>query len=377
MKRKVAIVRGKFLNRYEMQFFEPLVETYDITAFGSRSPYHDTFRFPVVKLPSPMDVPEFPRKMSILNRMFVDAHYLAGLEQKLRGFDLVHTAETYFRYTQQCLDAKQAGHVKRVIATVLENIPFNNEGIWWRKKYKQRAIRELDHIIALTQRTKTALLLEGASEEKITVVSHYVDTSRFTPAQKKKNHEPCTVLFAGRLERYKGVYELLYAAKLLISDPDIKHKPEFTFVGSGSEYEGMIAMEKRLGIDEYVSHISVPYDEMPRMYHDADIYAAPSLPTQTWQEQYNTTLLEAQASGLPIVTTASGGIPENVGDAAVVVQSADVYTLKEALKSFVMDRGLRQQYAEKARKRALTVHDSSIGAKKIADVYEMVLSSAG
>src|SRR3989338_2704061 len=148
MKPKIAIVRGKFLNTYEMQFFEPLVKDFDITAFGSLNPYHDRFAFPVVKLPSPMDLPDFPYKMPMLNRLFVDAQYLYGLEERLRGFDLVHTAETYFHYTQQSLNAKRKGYVKKVIATVLENIPHNNEGIWGRKLFKAKARRELDHIVA-------------------------------------------------------------------------------------------------------------------------------------------------------------------------------------------------------------------------------------
>src|SRR5579859_6371060 len=157
--KKIAIVRGKFLNAYEMQSFEPLAQKYDITAFGSLKPYHQDFAFPVVKLPSPMDVPEFPKKMPVVNRLFTDAHYLYGLEEKLKGFDLVHGAETYFHYTQQALNAKKRGYIKKVIATVLENIPFNNEGIHGRKEFKKRARKELDHIIALTQRTRDALIL--------------------------------------------------------------------------------------------------------------------------------------------------------------------------------------------------------------------------
>ncbi|KKU88355.1 MAG: hypothetical protein UY16_C0008G0002 [Candidatus Gottesmanbacteria bacterium GW2011_GWA2_47_9] len=86
MKPTVAIVRGKFLNRYEMQFFEPLTDRFDITAFGSLAPYHDRFAFPVVKLPCPLDIPDFPYKMAVLNRLCVDAHYLWGLEEKLKGF---------------------------------------------------------------------------------------------------------------------------------------------------------------------------------------------------------------------------------------------------------------------------------------------------
>ena len=131
----------------------------------------------------PMDLSEFPYKMPVLNRLFIDAHYLWGLEEKLRGFDIVHTAETYFHYTQQCLNAK--GKAK-VIATVLENIPFNNEGIWGRKAFKARARRELDHIVALTHKTKEALIAEGADTRKMSVIPHFIDTKRFLPETPRK-----------------------------------------------------------------------------------------------------------------------------------------------------------------------------------------------
>ena len=377
MKKKIAIVRGKFLNRYEMQFFEPLVRDFDITAFGSLTPYHDRFAFPVVKLPSPMDLPDFPYKMPILNRLFTDAHLLFGLEERLRGFDLVHTAETYFRYTQQCLDAKKKGYVKKVIATVLENIPFNNEGILGRRAYKKRARNKLDHIIALTQKTKDALIAEGCEPSKITVISHFVDTKRFTPQKKKRERDGLVILFAGRLEKNKGVFVLLDAIRdirEMKGDKGLKKaKIIFRFVGEGSEKAAMLKKERELGISSLVEHTSVPYDDMPGVYAGADIYVAPSIPTPTWEEQYNTTLLEAQASGLPIVTTQTGGIPENVGDAAVIVPPNDVRALAHAIKDFLLNEKLRQQFGEKARKRAETVHDIRFGAGKLKDLYDSLL----
>jgi glycosyltransferase involved in cell wall biosynthesis len=352
-KPKIAIIRGKFLNRYEMQFFEPLIEDFDITAFGSLTPYHDRFVFPVVKLPSPMDIPDFPYKMPVLNRLCIDAHYLWGLEEKLKGFDLVHSAETYFHYTQQALTAKRKGYVKKVIATVLENIPFNNEGIWGRKAFKERARNELDHIIALTNKTKEALLAEGADVKKITVISHYVDTKRFHPVQ-KRDSKNLTVLFVGRLEEEKGVLDVVQVARLF---PDVR----FLFVGDGS-------LKNRV-----LEHRMVSYDEMPAVYREADIFVAPSKPRVTWEEQYNTALLEAQASGLPIVTTSSGGIPENVGDAAMIVPPGDVRAIAESLKRFILNASLRRQYGIKARARAERVHDITIGSRKLKDLYLSLL----
>ncbi len=377
---KVAIVRGKFLNKYEMQFFEPLARKFDMTAFGSLTSYHDRFAFPVVKLPSPMDIPDFPYKMPVLNRIFIDAHYLAGLEGKLKGFDLVHTAETYFRYTQQCLDAKKKGYVKKVIATVLENIPFNNEGIWGRKAYKARARRELDHIIALTKKTKAALILEGADPDKITVISHFIDTKSFYPLKEtleRRNdlhRKKLMILFTGRFEWYKGVFDLVEAANKLVHDPALKvYLLTFIFVGNGSERVKLAGQISRYSLERHVVFKHVPYSEMNAVYNEADIFIAPSKPTPTYEEQYCTALLEAQAASLPIVTTRSGGIPENIGDAGIVVEPGDVSAIATALKSFILSPKKRLEYGARARQRAETVHDARLGAKKLAALYTSVM----
>lgn len=373
----IAIVRGKFLNAYEMQSYEPLTKRYNLTAFGSLHPYHDTFSFPVKKLFSPMDVPDVPFKMPILNRVFTDAHVLFGLENALKGFDLVHSAETYYYYTHQSLLAKQKGNVKKVIATVLENIPFNNEGIWGRKSLKRYARENLDHMIALTQKTKQALIEEGADEKKITVIGHGIDTKRFSPTKdhfKQLNGKKTkiSILFSGRLETYKGIYDVLDALVLL--EKDKSHRYTLTYTGDGGEKENLIRYIKEKHMENSVTIRSVTYDQMPSLYRTFDIFVAPSVSTKTWTEQYCTVLLEAQSMGMPIVTTKSGGIPENVGDAAVLVEEHDVTGITRSIKRFADDPALRVKFGEKARKRALRVHDNYLVAEKIASVYDRILS---
>lgn len=389
MKKHIAIVRGKFLNKYEMQFFEPLVKDFSLTGFGSLTSYHSSFAFPVIKLPSPMDLTDFPYKMPILNRIFVDAHYLLGLEERLRGYDLVHTAETYFRYTQQCLDAKKKGYVKKVIATVLENIPFNNEGIWGRKMYKRRAREELDHIIALTQKTKESLLVEGADAKKITVMGHYIDTQRFTggtkstkltKSQLRKSNNTVVILFVGRLEEYKGVFDVLSSFVLLKKDSALRNYDlKLIFVGDGSQKNELLHKERAFGIEQFVIHRTTSYDDMPSQYQNADIFIAPSKPRivrgrTTWEEQYCTVLLEAQATGLPIITTNSGGIPENIGDAGILVEPGDVRAIATSIKTFILNTQRREEFKRSARNRAIRVHDISIGSKKLKELYQNVLT---
>ncbi len=257
----------------------------------------------------------------------------------------------------------------------MENIPFNNEGIIGRKEYKKRAREELDHIIALTQRTKAALILEGADEKKITVISHGIDTKIFFPSSKLSvNNKDINILFTGRLEIYKGIYEVIYAFKKLKEDKELKkYKLSLTIVGNGSEKERLLFLENKLGIVKYVNHKNVTYKLMPGIYRSADIYVAPSKSSKSWVEQYNTGLLEAQASGLPIVTTYSGGIPENVGDAAIMVQPDDFFSIYSALKEFILSYKKRELYAKKARERAENIHDINNIAKKLQLVYQNLL----
>lgn len=378
---KIAIVRGKHLNKYEMQFYEPLVKKHQLVGFASLRPFCSQFAFPVVKLPSPMDLPDFPYKMPILNRIFVDAQYLFGLEKHLRGFDIAHSAETYMHFTQQCLNAKKRGWVKKVVATVFENIPFANEGIWGRKRFKRRAIEELDHLIAISRRSAEALILEGADPKKITVINQHIDTRVFKPNSKRKwqmaklqlKSKNFNILFVGRLELYKGVWEVIFAAKKLLEDKGLKnYNLKFTMIGEGSEKKRLLAQEKRLGIAEKIIHKTVSYDKMPEEYRKADIFLAPSRATRHWQEQFSTVLLEAQASGLPIVTTRSGAIEENVGEAAILVQPADFYSLAQAVKKLILSPKMREKLGRRARERAVKYFDIKIGAKKLEEVYERV-----
>lgn len=388
MKPRIAVIRGKFLNRYEMQFFEPLTAWFDITAFASRTPFHDTFTFPVTKLISPMDIPDFPYKLSLINRLFTDAQYLFGLEYALKGFDLVHTAETYYRYTQQSLDAKKRGFVKKVIVTVLETIPFNNEGISGRSTYKERTRNEADHLVALTERAKHTLIQEGADPKKITVIPHFIDTRRFHPSPDWKKRAVAkrmerTILFTGRLEEYKGILDIFSAMDILTTDPDLRsYRLHLQLVGDGSLRNMVKRQTDQIGKKWHLHCSSAKYEQMPQVYRNADLYVAPSKPRvvsrfgrsiTTWEEQYGVALMEAQASALPIVTTSSGAIPENVRDAALVVSPGNPMELAQAMKRFLTSTPLRLEYASRARSRAIHHHDLQVGAHRMKQLYETIL----
>lgn len=377
MKKTVAIVRGRFLNKYELQFYEPLIKKYNLFGVGSKTSFHDKFKFPIKKLFSPVDIPNFPYKMPILNRVFIDANYLIGLEDVLKNVDVAHPAETYYHFTIQCLNAKKKGYVKKVVVSVFENIPFAAEGIWGRKNFKKRVFKEADHLIAVSQKTKKALLIEGCPEEKISIINQHIDTTRFKPNKKKKSSKQILILFTGRLEFYKGVFDFVKAACILLKDPSLKeYQIQFLMVGNGSLKDELLTLEKKLGIDKFFTHKYFSYNKMPQVYRKADIYIAPSRTTKHWHEQFSTVLLEAKASGLPIISTNTGGIAENVGDAGILVDEGDVRAIAKHTKILIKSPKLRLELGRKARKDAIGRFTIEQGAKKLDKVYKAVLASA-
>ena len=150
----------------------------------------------------------------------------------------------------------------------------------------------------------------------------------------------------------------------------------FVFVGEGSEKMKLMDFIKKYNLERHVAFHHVPYDRMNAEYGLADIFVAPSKPTPTYEEQYCTALLEAQACGLPIVTTKSGGIPENVGDAGIIVEPGNVAAIATALKMFILYPKKRAYFSKIARDRALTVHDAHIGGRKTCSPLHLVILKA-
>jgi len=377
-KPKVAIIRGKFLNQYEMQSYEPLSSHYDMTAFGSLTSFHSAFSFPVVKSVSPVDLPPFPHKMPILNRMCTDAHILFGLEKRLKGFDIAHSAETYFYYTKQVCRAKEKGYVGKVIVSVIENIPHANELIRGRSEIKSYVRSMADHFIAISQKAKNALIVEGVPQKKIDIIGYGVDTTRFAPSEDhwdylgRKKMQTMKILFVGRLVKEKGIEDVLAAFDILKKkEANTTTKMRLIIVGSGDKKN--IAREYQKKYPQDIELMEVEYKNMHEIYKIADIIVAPSRTTATWIEQFNIALMEAQSLGVPIITTDTGSIEENVKDAGIYVEQRKPEEIAQAIEWLRDHPQGRLSYGLKGRERAEQIHNQFIIAKKISNVYQKVL----
>lgn len=369
--KKIAIVRGANLNKWEMQNYEPLSDIYDITAYTTLQTIFDISRidFPVVKLP-------FQSQGLLLD--------MQGLEGHLADKDLVFSADITYKFSAQAVLAKKKNGCK-VICLEWENIPFNYEGYNEARIIKETVRNGADHFIAVTERAKEALMLEGVQEEKIDVIPMGIDLTLFRPDDTEGNgyrrklgikDNEVVVLYIGRMVWEKGIYDFVHAAALVLRERAMQTIPaRFIMAGSGNEIEALRERAAGLGIISHMVFIeNTPYEDMHKMHNVADIFVLPSIPVKNWQEQFGMVLIESMACGKPVISTLSGSIPEVVGDAGILVQPNDHLSLYEAMKRLITDKGLREKTGDKALARARKHFNSRKNAEKFREVFEKVMS---
>lgn len=161
-----------------------------------------------------------------------------------------------------------------------------------------------------------------------------VDLDRFEPVGRPPPAGALRIGFVGRLIRHKGVDILLEAVA-----PDPRMGVEV--FGAGPELGTLEAQAISLGIADRVTfHGHVGGERIPETYRRFDVLAVPSVPLPSWIEQFGRVVVEAQASGVPVVASASGALPDVVGDAGLLAAPGDPLALRTALARFIDEPGL-------------------------------------
>ena len=384
---KVGLIRGAYLSQFEMQTYEKLLPYIDLEAYEIRCNRFDSslIKVPVKKLRT------IGGPLSIVNawlgfyfNLFLQAscgldYWHFGLLQSLADKDIAHTMETFNAFSYQALKAKRKFGTKLVV-TVWENRPFAAERFSAKRRMKYEVIRNADLFLAMTPRAADCLLLEGASEDKIKVQPMGVDISRFAPRPKPRevldslgfNEQDFVFLSVAALRWEKGVFDVLYAFYSLLRETQRKDIKLF-LAGGGPAAAELHKRSIRLGIQKQVIIKKFPYEKMHEAYNLADVFILASVPRPGWQEQFGYVLPEALASGLPVISTLSGSIPEVTGNDAILVPSADFRALAENMRKTLIDTEYRERLAKKARWRAERFFDSRQNAMQIRKAYERIV----
>jgi glycosyltransferase involved in cell wall biosynthesis len=374
-------VRGDALNPFELQAYAPLQTEFDLMAIGRRSPSHEVgeIALPTVLLHAASEVAAARPVVRRLARRLApwwDPDYLFGLPAAVRGRPIIHAAETVLPVTAQAAKLARAEGAKLVL-TCWETIPFryDDDPVLHRRK---RLVKEVaTHYLAVTSRSRDALVEEGVPGEKVSVVPAAVDCDRFGPSGRSPRvcslwdvpESSFVVLYVGRLIMEKGVTELVRAfAQARLDDAYL------VFVGHGTQQGRIRYAAEAHGIANRVKVAgAASYAILPEIYASADIVVAPSLPTPYWEEQFGMVLVEAMACARPLVTTLSGAIPEVVGNAAKLVAPYDLGALANAIRCLGRDEPLRMALGTAARQRAVDRYSVQVVAPQIAALYHATL----
>jgi len=375
---KLALLIGNRYNPWHFQVYGRLPGNPEVTVFRADSEiqrYFDARGGTAAQLPFGFETIRFDSQPSFLDRFRRGREpRIVPFHERLMGYDVVQSWELFTDWSNEAAIARSRGG-PRLAVMAWDNIPFNMDGSAWRREVKARVREAADVVIVHTERSYAAMRLEGIGAERLVRVPPGVDADAFSPGAARAEGEGVRLLFVGWFLPRKGLAVLLYALRGLLDDPALRGRPvRLDIVGSGPGKEVVDGLIARLGLGDVCHfHGSVPYERMPDMYRNADVFVFPSIPVADWQEQFGMALLEAMACGVPCVTTYSGAIPEVAGDAAVLCAPADFVSLRDAIRGLIVEPERRAVLGAAGRARVLARYTLAHLANGLAGVYAGLL----
>lgn len=256
------------------------------------------------------------------------------LKEKFRNYDVVHD--------NQCLSYGLLAIQKFVptVATIHHPITVDRKlavksvrSVWKKMKHlrwysfigmQKRVSRRLPKIITVSEFSQNDISKDfSIPADKFKVVPNGINTNIFYPIEdiKRKPHQLIVTNSADTA--LKGLYYLLQAVHKVSKSRDIK----LTVIGTPKENGGIVKLIQNLDIGNLVNFTGRISDAaFVKEYAKSTIAVVPSL-----YEGFGLPVGEAMATGIPVISTTGGALPEVAGDAAVLVPPADPDALSDAI----------------------------------------------
>jgi|ERR1035437_3379830 glycosyltransferase involved in cell wall biosynthesis len=236
--------------------------------------------------------------------------------------------------------------------------------------YMKFVLNKVDYIICQGNSWKDFYekVTKGKSaENKFIVQQNWIDTDEYV-----KNHDGYIVrqslvlkiLYLGWIEEFKGIFDIINAIKKL---QNAGLEIELEVYGSGSKINEAIQLVKKLKLEKVVLFKGwADQKKKLQAFTETDIYVLPSR-----REGFPNSLLEAMASGLPIIATDVGGVADLVknGYNGLLVDHSDVEQLSEAMLTLINNPDMRSALALNARKSVLNHNSIEIACKTFESIF--------
>lgn len=216
--------------------------------------------------------------------------------------------------------------------------------------------------VALSPEVQASIVsFYGLDRDRVPVAYNGVDLSQCVPKERYSSAECFHILHIGRFNEQKNHAMLLRVFRKLSQDnPNLR----LSLIGDGELRPETEALAQTLGIGERIQFLGAQSNVYPYL-HDADLFLLPSR-----YEGIPMTIIEAMGTGLPIVATAVGGVPdmlENGVDGLVV--PCEEEAVQKACKAFLKDEKLRERLGRAARDHAVRFSAQTM-AERYLEIYK-------
>lgn len=293
------------------------------------------------------------------------AHDTLRVWRAARRHDIVHLHSALAPGVTVLRAALMAAAGRAAGARVVVHAHGGNIETWLSSRPRQRLVRwglaPVDLVVAVWS-TGHQVLSGVLGADKVRLIDNGVRVADFPPTTRPARVP--RILYVGLLTPRKGVLDLIEASSLL-RNRGVAH--ELLLVG-GTPDEGPDAEVPVRAAAEGAATLLGTRDpnEMPATYAEADVFCLPS-----WWEAMPLSILEAMASGLPVVATDVGDVSRAVvqGETGFVVGRHSPRQLADALEPLLQDRSVRERMGWAGRARVETMFSSDVTAKAIGEVF--------
>lgn len=237
---------------------------------------------------------------------------------------------------------------------------FTQKDLWQLKNWTEFSVKNADHIITISRFSKNDICNKyHLKKDKITIAYPGFNKKIFHPVHEKAKIDGILdkygiqgqyLIYIGTIQPRKNLIRLMEAFARIVKEKNYTTDLQLIIVGKtegegrqGWMYKETLQTPRKLEIEDKVKFLGfVPTEDLVTLLAGGLVFIQPSL----W-EGFGIPVVEAMATGTPVIVSNVSSLPEVVGKAGFLLDPYSIDQIEQAIRLVITDRKLRQRYSKK------------------------------